>query len=568
MCDYQASRCQDSQIMRAVRKISECERPVHQRSARPSISAESMAGKEGRRRVAVVGSGVAGVCAAESALRQDSDCEVALISPSAGAKRVENVQPLSRTIETFDVVERPLDCLCRDVPLFKQRLIPYLTSAKLVDTSSSTLHLTDGSHLSYDALIWCAGAQPKQISGSEDAPPDRVITLRDSDSVRELAHRLGSARSIGIIGNGGIALELAGALRGARHQVLWLAKHRNIGDAFLDQDAAHFLAKRAGLTNCSPNDNPNTWRASGEQERDMHSTQSTLSGKKRKDRKAHGSRNGSSASHCDAKQQQGVPAGAVGPDWVKLLSGVVSTDDAEDGSNIAVELEEEAVFLQCNDDQSSSPVTVTMASGKQHRMDVCVFAAGVVPNTEPLAQCQGAHVDDEDGGILVNSCMQAVGLEDKCVYVAGDACTCSWAKDWNESPHWFQMRLWTQARTLGAFAGACAVGAADELAMGYNLEVFAHTTRFLGEDVILLGRYNAQKMDDVDQGRLMSYCREIERNQFVRITTLDGRAIGSVLIGDTDLAETMENLIMNRIDVSQFGAELLDPEIDLEDYFD
>ena len=49
----------------------------------------------------------------------------------------------------------------------------------------------------------------------------------------------------------------------------------------------------------------------------------------------------------------------------------------------------------------------------------------------------------------------------------------------------------------------------------------------------------------------------------------DGCAqVGAVLIGDTSLEETMENLILDGLDLSRFGAELLDPEIDLEDYFD
>jgi NAD(P)H-nitrite reductase large subunit len=44
--------------------------------------------------------------------------------------------------------------------------------------------------------------------------------------------------------------------------------------------------------------------------------------------------------------------------------------------------------------------------------------------------------------------------------------------------------------------------------------------------------------------------------------------LGAVLIGDTDLEETFENLIMDGIDLSRFGPELLDPEFDVEDFFD
>ena len=39
-----------------------------------------------------------------------------------------------------------------------------------------------------------------------------------------------------------------------------------------------------------------------------------------------------------------------------------------------------------------------------------------------------------------------------------------------------------------------------------------------------------------------------------------------MLIGDTDLEETFENLILSQIDVT--GMDLLDPDLDLEDYFD
>lgn len=40
------------------------------------------------------------------------------------------------------------------------------------------------------------------------------ITLRDQDTVDELSRRLGSARRVVIVGNGGIALELVHVLKG------------------------------------------------------------------------------------------------------------------------------------------------------------------------------------------------------------------------------------------------------------------------------------------------------------------------------------------------------------------
>ena len=47
-----------------------------------------------------------------------------------------------------------------------------------------------------------------------------------------------------------------------------------------------------------------------------------------------------------------------------------------------------------------------------------------------------------------------------------------------------------------------------------------------------------------------------------------GRIRGAMLVGDTDLEETFENLILNQLNVGALGLDLLDPAIDLEDYFD
>ena len=56
--------------------------------------------------------------------------------------------------------------------------------------------------------------------------------------------------------------------------------------------------------------------------------------------------------------------------------------------------------------------------------------------------------------------------------------------------------------------------------------------------------------------------------EYVKVIVLAGRVVGAMLIGETGLEEVMENLILNRFDVSSLGVGLLDPEIDIEDYFD
>jgi hypothetical protein len=56
--------------------------------------------------------------------------------------------------------------------------------------------------------------------------------------------------------------------------------------------------------------------------------------------------------------------------------------------------------------------------------------------------------------------------------------------------------------------------------------------------------------------------------EYIKLAVRNGRVVGALLIGDTELEEVFENLILNRLDVSALGVGLLDPEVDIADYFD
>lgn len=64
------------------------------------------------------------------------------------------------------------------------------------------------------------------------------------------------------------------------------------------------------------------------------------------------------------------------------------------------------------------------------------------------------------------------------------------------------------------------------------------------------------------------WIRIIENQEYIKLIVLNKKIIGAMLIGDTDLEEVYENLILNELDVSSYGMSLLDPNIDIEDYFD
>ncbi|KAG2499930.1 hypothetical protein HYH03_002217 [Edaphochlamys debaryana] len=217
-----------------------------------------------------------------------------------------------------------------------------------------------------------------------------------------------------------------------------------------------------------------------------------------------------------------------------------------------------------NDEEERWPAYVTLSNGKVYGIDLVVTGIGVEPAVDWLP---GELARAGDGGLAVGRDMRT---SDPRVFAAGDCCSCDWP---NMAPHWFQMRLWTQARVMGTYAAQCMLGLADELSAGFNFELFTHVTRFLGHKVVFLGLYNGQRLEQEPAEDMVLYSRVGEAEDgsgptFVRVVLLRGRMQGAVLIGETDLEEAFENLILDGLDLSPYGPHILDPEFELEHIFD
>jgi len=49
---------------------------------------------------------------------------------------------------------------------------------------------------------------------------------------------------------------------------------------------------------------------------------------------------------------------------------------------------------------------------------------------------------------------------------------------------------------MGSYAAFCMLDRGDDVSAGENFELFTHATKFFGYNVVLLGLYNAQGLDD------------------------------------------------------------------------
>lgn len=103
-----------------------------------------------------------------------------------------------------------------------------------------------------------------------------------------------------------------------------------------------------------------------------------------------------------------------------------------------------------------------------------------------------------------------------------------------------------------------------EIYQDFCFELFSHVTKFYGYKMVLLGRFNAQ---DLENNYELLF-RISPDKEYIKFVIKEKRLVGALLIGETGLEETCENLILNQIDLTPYGDDILNPNVDIEDYFD
>lgn len=379
------------------------------------------------------------------------------------------------------------------------------------DFSAKTVTLTDGSLVRYDKLCLAMGARPNVLYPSSC----HVVGIRDTESVQDLQSRLGHCRHVTVVGNGGIASELVFAA--SRCHITWVIKDQTISSVFVDSVASKFLLD--SLKERSSSDETETVS-----KRQIYSRTIT-------------------------DDKSAVLGSALGPDWYNGFC----LDGASTNKTLDIEYECEVDGVEDCTEGSEFNLTVTLNNGKVLQSDVLISATGVVPNSDLVKG--KVELSDVDGGVTVNKRMETSVPN---VFAAGDICSIPW----RESELWKQMRLWTQALQQGFYAArSMAAPVDDPVEPDISFELFTHSTKLFGYKVVLLGRFQ-------EWSGSTCYFRITPRTEFVKLVVAGGRVAGALLIGETDLEEMLENLILNQTDISHLGEAILDPNVDIDDYFD
>uniref|UniRef100_A0A182P4V5 FAD/NAD(P)-binding domain-containing protein n=1 Tax=Anopheles epiroticus TaxID=199890 RepID=A0A182P4V5_9DIPT len=471
----------------------------------------------------IVGGGIAGVTCAETLalLRpHDSSDRILLLTESTLVKAVTNVVPLGKILNRFDVKEKSGQELAAasNIDVLLDQLDTIVSEDRLLRT-------TAGRCINYRYLCLCTGARPNIIDKAKGNA--NVIGIRDTESVEEFRKRIHTATRLVVVGNGGIASELVYEVEGME-EIHWVIKDPYISSTFVDSGAATFFKERL-------NEKGSTEKEKTIYKRMRYTEQN----------------DGSSPSVAGSKR-----GAALGPDWHRAFDirkhGEVTTKNA---NKVTVHHSVEVEGIK----EVSSGLQVHLTDGKTIECDFVVSATGVVPAISWAGGCDRPFKLGPDGGLFVNWSMET---SVDGIYAAGDVCYAGW----EHAPHWFQMRLWTQARQMGAMAARsmAAKRAGEEIYQDFCFEMFNHVTTLFGYQVVLLGRYNGQGLNDKYEVLL----RMTPGLEYIKFVLVDGRLQGALLVGETGLEETCENLILNQLDLSPYGEDLLNPDIDIEDYFD
>ncbi|KAI6228003.1 Pyridine nucleotide-disufhide oxidoreductase [Aphelenchoides besseyi] len=477
------------------------------------MTSDSKGTSSNRNPVLVVGGGIAGVSVVNELLDFDAEHEVDLMfvcGRSGFLKTVRNYEKLGVLMEKFDV-----EMQTAEEAFGSRKVKVYHEDVSSWNCYKKQVTLTDGKILTYSRLCIATGGRPRSIAERNE----RVLQIRDTDTIEKLQDRLTNCRRVVILGDGGIAMEAAYELKNL--DIIWASKNAYIGSPFFDATIALALEARFSAGRESSH---------VKQERPF-------------DKFTVGQNTGAEKTNLGC---------SLGPNWLSQLKQTTSTEQERSLTikRCVAAVGYHSMNPKDNNDREWN-VYVEFNDGTVVGCDLIIEALGVVPLSDIWKRDWPQLKMAFDLGVQVDERMRTNAPD---VYACGDVCTIIRE---NAPRTWKQMRLWSQARVEGIYTARCMMDPDYEADPWFDM--FTHVTTFGGQKVVLLGDYLAET-GDVEH--------VFTADQMTRISIQDNRVVGAILVGPTDLDEVFETLILNAFDISTLPRPIVNHQIDISDYFD
>lgn len=193
-----------------------------------------------RKQYVILGSGIAGMTAAESI--RDNDPSAGILMVSEERELCFNRPMLVREF-ALDGSGAALFERQQDWPQQFHVDVRQGIKAESIDRDTKTVHLTDGTSEPYDKLIYALGAEVT-IPPIPGADRDHVYVVRTREDMRKIRAAMRTAKHAVVIGGGMLGMEDAWGLKEQKLEVAIIERKQRLAFGQIDQSAGNLMKKR------------------------------------------------------------------------------------------------------------------------------------------------------------------------------------------------------------------------------------------------------------------------------------------------------------------------------------
>ena len=208
------------------------------------MTAKASNTKAAKRDYIILGSGIAGMAAAEAIREHDKTADILMIS--AEEELCFN-RPMLINEFALDGSGRVLFEQQQGWPAQAGVEVRLGTGIEAIDLKAKTVTLTDGSAITYGKLIYALGARVF-IPPIPGADRDNVFTIRTREDMRHIRTAMTDAKTAVVIGGGMLGLEDAWGLYEEKIAVTILEKESRVAAGQIDNSAGNLMKKRIERT--------------------------------------------------------------------------------------------------------------------------------------------------------------------------------------------------------------------------------------------------------------------------------------------------------------------------------